>query len=72
MLAGLPGSYAPPRGRLLLARIDGAQAGCVALRPHDAQAGKMKRLHVRAGYQGAGLGALGLVARRKRRADGLN
>jgi len=31
-VATLPGKYAPPRGRLLLAKIDGAPAGCAALR----------------------------------------
>jgi len=55
-LTDLPGYYAPPRGRLLLAMIDGAPVGCVALRPHDATAGEMKRLFVRPGHQGRGLG----------------
>lgn len=31
-LAELPGKYAPPAGRLLLAKVDGAIAGCIALR----------------------------------------
>src|SRR5437667_9599388 len=34
-LVSLPGAYAPPRGRLLLAADGGALAGCVALRPLD-------------------------------------
>jgi len=34
-LVSLPGAYAPPRGRLLLATDSGALAGCVALRPLD-------------------------------------
>jgi len=55
-LAALPGSYAPPHGRLLLARVDGAPAGCVALRPQCAHAGEMKRLYVRPDHQGIGLG----------------
>lgn len=32
-LARLPGDYAPPQGRLLVARLDGHSVGCVALRP---------------------------------------
>jgi ribosomal protein S18 acetylase RimI-like enzyme len=42
----LPGQYAPPRGRLYLARLDGMPAGCVALRPLDATAGEVKRMFV--------------------------
>ena len=59
-LAGLPGDYAAPRGTLLLARVDGALAGCCALRPQDdadyAGAAEMKRLYVRKAFRGFGLG----------------
>ena len=34
-MADLPGDYAEPRGSLLLAKVDGAVAGCCALRPLD-------------------------------------
>lgn len=45
-LASLPGNYAPPGGRLILAWDDGRAVGCVALRPIDADACEMKRLYV--------------------------
>lgn len=59
-LDGLPGAYAPPYGGLLLATVDGAPAGCCALRPlldsDYTNASEMKRLFVRRAYRGFGLG----------------
>jgi GNAT superfamily N-acetyltransferase len=51
-LAGLPGDYAPPRGRLLIAE----GAGCVALRAIDSEVCEMKRLYLRPEHRGSGLG----------------
>ena len=59
-LADLPGDYAPPRGALIVAIIEGQVAGCVALRPLDnvdyPNAAEMKRLYVRKVFRGFGLG----------------
>jgi GNAT superfamily N-acetyltransferase len=55
-LAGLPGSYAPPSGRLALARIEQKPAGCIALRRVDASRAEAKRLYVRPEFRGLGLG----------------
>lgn len=51
-----PGHYAPPRGALLFAELDGAPAGCVGLRPLDPATCEMKRLYVRPSCRGHGVG----------------
>ena len=55
-LATLPGKYAPPDGTVILAHRDGVPCGCVALRKIDGRTCEMKRLYVRPGNRGLGVG----------------
>lgn len=55
-LANLPGDYAPPQGRLLLAKEFDQLMGCIALRPRGPTTCEMKRLYVRPEYRDRRLG----------------
>lgn len=57
-LSGLPGEYAAPHGTLLLGRVGGAAAGCVAVRRWEDGACEMKRLYVRDSFKGQGCGRI--------------
>jgi GNAT superfamily N-acetyltransferase len=54
-LAGLPGPYAAPAGRLLIA-IDGSgPVGCGGIAPHGQTGCELKRLYVRPSARGQGV-----------------
>lgn len=55
-LDALPGSYAPPSGRLLLAVHEQTPVGCVALQRISASHAEMKRLYVPPSARGLGVG----------------
>ena len=55
-LLSLPGRYAPPGGRLLIAYYDGEPAGCVALREVDVKSCELKRMFVYSKFRGKGVG----------------
>ena len=52
----LPGEYAPPDGRLILALEGHTAVGCIALRKLDRKICEMKRMYVRPEYRGKGIG----------------
>ena len=54
-LAGLPGDYAAPDGRLLVACAGPHVVGCAALRPLEGRDCEMKRLYVMPAYRGQGI-----------------
>ena len=55
-LAELPGEYSEPSGCILIARIDSAIVGCVALRDLGSMVCEMKRLYVQPAFRGEGVG----------------
>jgi GNAT superfamily N-acetyltransferase len=55
-LAALPGKYAPPKGRLLLAELDGRLVGVIGLREVEPGICEMKRLYVREAARGRNVG----------------
>jgi ribosomal protein S18 acetylase RimI-like enzyme len=57
-LAELPGDYAPPEGRLLVAEYENQLAACVALHKLEPGICEMKRLYLRPTFRGKGIGRI--------------
>lgn len=57
-LAGLPGRYAPPKGGLFVAVVDGVIAGTAAFYAQGEGVAEIKRLYVTPAYQGLKIGRL--------------
>lgn len=55
-LGELPGRYAPPSGRMLLAMSGDEPVGCIGLAKATAEIGELKRLYVSPARRGAGVG----------------
>lgn len=56
-MSSFPGHYAPPAGAIVVAYVDGAAVGVVALRPlAQPEVCGVKRLYVPPAFQGLGIG----------------
>ena len=55
-LASLPGKFAPPEGRLIMAVTSEQSMGCAALRRIDEQVCELKRMFVLPQFRGQGIG----------------
>src|SRR5690554_5143872 len=55
-LTSLPERYGPPKGALLLAKVDGIYIGAVGLRECGPGIAEMKRMYVLSEHQGKGIG----------------
>ena len=54
-IASLPGQYAPPRGGLWVAFVEGRGVASAALQEHDAGIAEVKRMYVEPSYRGQGI-----------------
>jgi ribosomal protein S18 acetylase RimI-like enzyme len=55
-MASLSGKYAPPTGNIILARAGGEIAGCICWYELEKTICEIKRLYVRPGFRGRGIG----------------
>jgi GNAT superfamily N-acetyltransferase len=69
MLNLLGPDVAPPRGALLVARLDGVAVGCGAVRRHDDETAEVKRMYVVPEARGRGVAAALLAALEQAAAD---